>query len=108
MPSERDKTSENPYEAPRLPTKRAVSRFSLPVLFGVSLFLLTLPISGFLILDGITFAYHADYGCYTIVEGLLGLRERAGVLRPVELIVGLALVPTVATICLWRFRKSNL
>ena len=106
-------TGNNPYLAPQHHSAHASKKLRNAILLllrSVVLFA-AVPASGFLLLDGLVYRNPAtdpvtgkQYGCFTMVEGMLGLQDRAGILRPVELLLGVALFPTVCFVCcrFWR------
>jgi hypothetical protein len=110
--------SNNPYVSPQDPIGHSGNLLLLrkvsSILLRVVVVLVSIPVSGFLLLDGIIFRNPAadpvtgkQYGCFTILEGMLGLEDKAGCLRPIELLVGVGLIPVMAFVCFRRFRSTR-
>src|SRR5262245_61275503 len=97
-------TGNNPYESPQHPAHPMLRKVTS--LFWRAAFVAgTFPVSVFLLLDGLTFGLPAAdpitgrrHSCVTALEGVLGLGNQGGCLRPFELLVGIALFPT-ALVC---------
>ena len=97
----------NPYAPPRDASIARLPRMIMNVVWRVVVLTVAIPVSTFFLLDASICARPAtdlltglQLGCYTKLEECCGLKEHAGCLRPIELIMGFCLLPVVAFVVL--------